>query len=814
MVWGEGRKMLKYRERLYQIYHALLSMALGWALTLIINQYYQLKVSVFLSAFLSFLPALLIYLIDMNRKNAITYLAIASIIPILAVIFWLRKFNPLSWLEDYIGWVAAYDGSDELYSLKFAIFTLILVGLLGVLLFFILTKRQLLKVVLAIAIFASMIILSISKYDISKAVVCISIFYILTILVECYGIIYTRKAGKQEKKGSILYLAPICLLIAVLAIALPSKQEPIQWMVVKMAYNNVKRQIEIWKTDLDYYFSNQPSEFGISLTGYSENSGELNRKNHTLIRDNNVALKISGASTSRAIYLIGSISDVYTGSNWEKSAEEYLPKEEDFKLDFMELSYALARQDKEVLENNRFINRVVFKVEYNNIKTKTFFYPLKSSNFRPLKDNKNPLTENPNIVFERVKGRGTTYETTFYELNLKGNAFSDMLREADDFTYDKAQSVKLDSLEYLKQNLLSQSNAKRLEYRWDFYEVLGDRAELIKNNYTKLPDTLPNRVKELAEEITAGYDTKYDKLKAIEAFLNQYEYTLSPEMVPEGEDFIDYFLFNSKKGYCTSYATAMAVLGRCIGIPTRYVEGFVVKFNKQDSKGMYPVKNSQAHAWAEAYIEGVGWIPFEATAPFLNTRYSTWADIKPAAPEIPEQYRNHYEGELSASMLPIPEGGIPKPSKKVEKVNEVVYGIVVTLAAVFISLSLFVIYYNGLKLRYRKQYHKADSSKKMYMMFLRVLSQLKHEGFDLGEQETIQMLADRVKDHYLFHNVPFIDVAKIYMRFRYAEEAVTDQELEKVIIFQNGLAELRHEKNPRVKLWLNEFFFLMKYRNV
>lgn len=805
--------MPKDREKLYQIYQALLSMALGWALSLILDQYYELRVSIFLSAFLSFLAALLIYLIDINKKNAITYLIIASVIPILALIFWARKFNPLHWLHEYVSWVANYDGSEELYILKFAVFTIVLVGFLGVALFFLLMKRQPLKIALAIIVFASMIILSISKIEISKAVVCISVFYILSILMECYGIIYTRKAGKQEKKESILYLAPICLLIAVFAISLPSKLEPIQWTAVKTAYSNVKRQIEIWKTDLDFLFYNQPSEFVINFTGYSEDSGELSSEGRTLLRDSNVALKISGATTNRPTYLIGTVSDTYTGYNWEKTQTAFVPEEEEYKLDFMELSYALARQDKEKLEKNRLVNRIAFKVKYNNIKTKTFFYPLKTSCYRTFDETKNPLTENSSIVFNKLTGRGATYETIFYELNLQGDAFIKMLQEAEDFSYDNAPSVKIDSLAYLKDNLLSQSNAKRLEYRWNFYEVLGERADRINQTYTQLPDTLPDRVKELAEEITKDSDTKYDKLKAIEAYLNKYNYTLSPKEVPKGEDFIDYFLFDSKEGYCTSYATAMAVLGRCIGIPTRYVEGFVVRYNNRDKKGMYPVKNSQAHAWAEAYIEGVGWIPFEATAPYYSSRYSTWAEAQQEVPEIPEAYLNHYEGEINGSVLPIPEGMIPKPPKKVEKINEVMYGLVVTLAAVFILLSLIVIYYNGLKLRYRKQYHKASTSKKMYMMFLRVLALLKQEGFVLEEQETIQMLADRVKDHFLFNKILFRDVANTFMRYRYAEEEIMENELERVVIFENGLVGLQREKQSRMKLWLNEFIFLMKYRN-
>lgn len=805
--------MLKNRERLYQIYHTLLSMALGWALAIIINQYYQLKVSVFLSAFLSFLPALLIYLFDVNRKNAIAYLIIASTVPIFALIFWIRKFNPLLWLKEYAEWFTTYGGSEDLYSMKFAIFTMVIAGLLGVGLFFVLTKRQFLKVSLAVVIFVSLIILSINKYEVSKPVVCISVFYSLSILVECYGIIYSRKAGKQEKKESILYLAPICLVIAVLAIVLPSKKEPIQWTIVKTAYHKVVQQITDWKTDVSYYFGNHPTEFGLNFTGYSDNKGKLNNNGRTLIKDNSVALKISGGSTNRPVYMIGSVSGIYTGNSWEKSTEESLPKEREYRLDFMELTYALARQDTDVLKKNRFVNRVMFKIKYDSIKTKTFFYPLKSCYFLPLGETKEPLSEKSNIVFDRVKGRGTSYEVTFYEMNLQSDTFVDMLREADDFSYDTAPSVKVDSLEYLKKNVMSLNQAIGLEFRWNLYEVLGDRAELIKRNYTQLPDTLPDRVKKLAEEITAGYDTKYDKLKAIEGYLNQYEYTLSPGVVPEGEDFVDYFLFESKKGYCTSYASSMAVLGRCIGIPTRYMEGFVARYDKRDKKGMYSVKNSQAHAWAEAYIEGVGWIPFEATSPYYYSRYSTWVEVRPQAPQIPEQYLNYNEGRLDTSMLPSQRGEIDKTAQEKKKVDEAMYGFIVTLATAFILLSLLVIYYNSLKLRYRKQYNKADISKKMYMMFLRILALLKQEGFALEEQETIQMLAERVKDHYLFQQIRFSDVAKIYMSFRYGDRAVTENELKKVILFQGGLAEIQREKSPRIKLWLKELVFLMKYRN-
>lgn len=106
---------------------------------------------------------------------------------------------------------------------------------------------------------------------------------------------------------------------------------------------------------------------------------------------------------------------------------------------------------------------------------------------------------------------------------------------------------------------------------------LGSRAEVFYDLYLQLPENLPSRVKELAYELTEGYSHDYDKAKAIERYLSKnYKYTLTPGDVPKGKDFVDYFLFESKEGYCTYYATAMTILLRCVEVPTRYVEGFIV----------------------------------------------------------------------------------------------------------------------------------------------------------------------------------------------------------------------------------------------
>jgi transglutaminase-like putative cysteine protease len=788
-------------------------MVLTWALVLVINQYYGLRAHTLMGAFYAIVPALIIYLFDINKKNVISYLLLGSLVPFIALIFWVKKINPINWINDLIYWCSIYNGSEELYAPHHAKFLIFAIACAGALIFYILTRKQLAKAILAVVIMTAMIIMSISKVDINKAVVSICIFYILTILVELNGFIYSKKTGKPEKKEGILYLAPICFIIALLAILLPSKPEPLEWRAVRYVYNNIKDQIEVWKTDLDYYLGKSSSEFAINLTGYSEDSGELESEG-SLIKDSKIALRISGLDKHKSVYLTGSVSNIYTGSSWEKSRLGYLEGEQEYFLDYVELFFALSRQDLEVLQNNRFVERKALKIIYNNIKTKTFFYPAKTSWYDILSGYDKINFEAGQINFIKARGRGTTYQSIFYEMNYKGEAFIQMLKEADTFSYDTEIIMEQEAMDYVQYTALLHDNRSDIQLNEDIFKILGERADMIKSQYTTLPEDLPDRVRELAEEITSEYDTTYDKLKAIEEYLMGYTYSLTTKKIPEDADFIDYFLFESKQGYCTSYATAMAVLGRCIGIPTRYVEGFMAKFDLRDDESMYLVKNSQAHAWAEAYMEGVGWIPFEATPPFYENRYTQWTEPAKPGNTASTEAVNPYENYISEQE----QGGFQQEEfivvlEEEDNSAEVFGGFIIFLSAIAVLLIILVIYYYVLKYRDKKEYEVADSSKKMYMLFLRILRHLKREGFMLDGQETILMLSQRVRDEIHFDTVTFPVVANIFMRYRYADEEVTMEELEQVALYHTGLSNKEREEESMLRVWLEEFLFLARRSN-
>ena len=135
----------------------------------------------------------------------------------------------------------------------------------------------------------------------------------------------------------------------------------------------------------------------------------------------------------------------------------------------------------------------------------------------------------------------------------------------------------------------------------------------IMDRYLALPDGIPNRVLNLAQDLTATEPTPYARARAIEQYLrNTYPYTLDVPQPPLNQDITDYFLFNLQKGYCDYYATAMVVMARAAGIPARMAVGYVT--GTYDAlNAQYIVTEAEAHAWVEVYFPGYGWIKFEPT---------------------------------------------------------------------------------------------------------------------------------------------------------------------------------------------------------
>ncbi|HOX27513.1 MAG TPA: DUF3488 and transglutaminase-like domain-containing protein, partial [bacterium] len=127
------------------------------------------------------------------------------------------------------------------------------------------------------------------------------------------------------------------------------------------------------------------------------------------------------------------------------------------------------------------------------------------------------------------------------------------------------------------------------------------------------PAYITLETRRLALKLTAGSPHLLDKIMNIQNYLlENYEYDMNIPPAPPGANAVHHFLFVSKKGFCEHFASAMAVLARAAGIPSRLITGFAPG-DYNPLTGYFEVRGSDAHAWVEIYFPFIGWVPFDPT---------------------------------------------------------------------------------------------------------------------------------------------------------------------------------------------------------
>lgn len=139
-------------------------------------------------------------------------------------------------------------------------------------------------------------------------------------------------------------------------------------------------------------------------------------------------------------------------------------------------------------------------------------------------------------------------------------------------------------------------------------------SRFVRMAYLDLPENLSPRVRELAYEIASPeeYPSPYDRAQRILNYLSdsgRFVYTLQQDRTP-GVEPVEDFLFNRQRGHCEYFAAAMVVLLRAVDVPARLVNGYkVTEFNPLG--GYHVVRQADAHSWAEAYIDPIGWRTYD-----------------------------------------------------------------------------------------------------------------------------------------------------------------------------------------------------------
>lgn len=172
-------------------------------------------------------------------------------------------------------------------------------------------------------------------------------------------------------------------------------------------------------------------------------------------------------------------------------------------------------------------------------------------------------------------------------------------------------------------------------------------AQNERAKYLILPNDLPERIRTLSEEWTRDLGTQLERAQAIERHLRtEYRYDLAS---PSGRDRqpLDHFLFESKRGHCEFYSTAMAVMLRVVGVPTRNVTGFIGGTWNRFGR-FYAVRNGDAHSWVEVYLDGQGWMTFDPTPPADSAPRSeisgVWAYLRDFIEATSQRWDRHVVG--------------------------------------------------------------------------------------------------------------------------------------------------------------------------
>ena len=655
----------------------------------------------------------------------------------------------VSFFSDYVSWLfqSGEYNDNEQWKLGYQLIQTIWVTI-GCYIYQILLERKTwIKNITALVLLAALPVCMLLKKDIHPIGVIFCIVYILIWYVENVRGSWNKKKVRDIREYT-LYLTPFFLIFGLTLSKLPTSPEPYQWETVRIIYNRVSEALTILWENIT---RNEQEDFGPGVTGFSEDGGHFGG----LFREENkLLMTIHGDVTLQTnLYLRGRTYDTFDGREWVKTVEEDTGE---YPMDTLETLYAVRRYDEKYQTN--YLHRENANVEYSYFNTGLLFTPLKMLYTSYLDYH----LEGRDFAFEEQVGYGTKYSLGYYQMNLGTPEFMEMM-EAE-LPEDEEQW-----------NSIAHRFQMEMHKQYTYEELLQYRKQM-QEAYLKEIE-LTEKLEKYVEEITEGCETPFQKMKAIEKELSCFTYTNMPGKLPgdvdSQEEFLEYFLLESREGYCAYFATTFVLLARAEGLPARYVEGFYVPVMEDKEMEVY---SNKAHAWPEVYFEGVGWIPFEPTPGYGDILYDSWKVKKP----------EEYSGEGTKEIMPTPTPVVqqeetqemPANSKKEDTGRLYLIGksilAIVTLCILILQIERII----------RKiQYKRMCREEKFLVEAKRNLWVFAQLGYKRSQSETLSELQERIRGDYpqLFGEKQELVFLKGYQEYLYRKDEISEEILKESI---------------------------------
>lgn len=335
-------------------------------------------------------------------------------------------------------------------------------------------------------------------------------------------------------------------------------------------------------------------------------------------------MKITGEPGE--IYLRGAIRYVYNNNAWvDESNESKAGKIKRYMFSgFEKLIYKSEYEramDLDKKSSNAYFEDASFSVEMlDDTSFWTLYTPSRVTDVHVNTDAFVYFNNVGEIFINRQMRQGDAFEIEYVRLNVKEEEIPEMIR----------------SLEKVKDD--------------------GYKNAFVLNK--GLPEKIDGSVYETAYRITQNALSPYDKAAAIRDYLKMNgKYTLISDYPPEGKDAVSFFMNEGMEGYCVHFASAMTVMCRIVGLPARYVEGYLCTI---DENGEGIVTGLDAHAWTEVYLNGYGWMTFDATPPDADEDDNTENSEGQAPPD--DGNAGHTQDEMGDDPLENDPPTAPTPT--------------------------------------------------------------------------------------------------------------------------------------------------------
>ena len=570
----------------------------------------------------------------------------------------------------------------------------------------------------------------------------------------CLLCILTELAGTPVRPchDHGLRLIPFLILLEAAVLLLPAGDAPFDWSFVIRIGNRLSDLAQNVIVEMEYRFSS-----GSISDRWNAGYGDSNLFGGRFSDDNRVELSVSDQSTRHVLYLSGEEYAGYDGGRWIENPADGNP----FVSWYLTFLAALDRHQITPEKAACFAETESTMITYQYLRTSDVIRP---GALLRIDDSalKNMTGNDGSFAFQRSQGRGLRYHLTFMDLDYANPYLVEILRAEDAGgsapipAYEHLEEVSYRLFGIALSSLISKND----------YEARA--AAIFQPDLTAWLDTgdTPERVAQLAEQITQDCANAYDKCKAIERYLRQYPYTKDVDY-RDYVNFIDAFLFEKQAGYCIHYASAMVMMLRSIGIPARLVEGYRYDYGVPSENG-YDIPGRYAHTWPEAYLDGFGWVRFEPTAAVATADEYSWNLL--VAEELPEidaatdSDADRFIGAASPSngSDSTPPPAIAEPSESEEKPSHLTawlfFGI--GIPAVYLLLLLLI---QPLFRRYR--YRRMDEAGRLGMELADVLWLIRRLCPDTGSNRPLLDYVPLLKDPADAADMTRLCLA--YYRFRY-----------------------------------------------